>query len=178
VRLDLAPMTADDVDALFAIYRDPAMWAYDPPRVHRTREQTVDYVRRAAARWDQDGLSYWTVRLAGCGEVIGSGGAQRHAPGHWNLNYRIATAHQGRGYAGDLLAAALTAATARDPLPPCIAWIDGSNPASGRVAERGGLIDHGLRLGSVDGVVRHAWADRELEATTYPPVTEADGTDA
>lgn len=173
MRLDVSPMGPDDVDALFAIYRDPAMWAYDPPRVHRTREQTADYVRRAAARWDDDGLSYWTVRLASTGEVIGSGGAQRHAPGHWNLNYRIAAGHQGRGHAGELLAAALVAAAERDADRPCVAWIDGSNPASGRVAARGGLADLGLRLGSIDGIARHAWADRELDETTYPPAVDA-----
>lgn len=175
--LDLRPMSPDDVDELFAIYRDPAMWAYDPPSVHRTREQTADYVRRAAARWDDDGLSYWTARLTATGEVVGSGGAQRHDPGHWNLNYRIAAAHQGRGLARELLAAALAAAGERDPTRPCVAWIDATNPASGRVAERGGLLDLGPRRGSVDGVVRHAWADRVLDPATYPPAVGPDDTE-
>ncbi|WP_139983167.1 GNAT family N-acetyltransferase [Nocardioides litoris] len=172
-RLDLRPMAADDVDELFAIFSQAAMWAYDPPAVHRAREQTADYVRRAAARWDTDGLSYWTARLRATGEVVGSGGAQRHAPGHWNLNYRVAPAHQGRGLAGEVLAAALDAAAAHDADAPCIAFIDLGNPASWRVARRGGLADQGLRRGSVDGVVRHAWADRPLDDATYPPVEGA-----
>jgi RimJ/RimL family protein N-acetyltransferase len=167
-RLDLRPMEPGDVDALFPVLSDPALWTYDPSRRHRTRAETATYVQRAAARWASDGLSYWTVRLAGSDEVVGTGGAQRHPPGHWNLLYRVAAAHQGRGIAGELLAAALAAAAETDPDLPCIAWIDATNPASLRVADRGGLVDRGLRHGCVDGVVRHAWSDRALDRSTYP----------
>lgn len=168
MRLDLRPMVPDDVDALFPLLSDPALWAYDPPRRHRTRADTAAYVERAASRWVTDGLSYWTVRLAGSEEVVGTGGAQRHPPGHWNLLYRVAVAHQGRGIAGELLAASLAAAAACDPGLPCIAWIDGTNTASRRVAARGGLVDRGPRGGCVDGVVRLAWSDRPLDPATYP----------
>lgn len=178
-RLDLRPMSPADVAELFAVYADPRMWAHDPPRVHRDAEQTASYVARAATRWTSDGLSYWTVRLAGSAEVIGSGGAQRHRVGDrpegtafWNLNYRIAAAHQGRGYAGEVLAAALAAAVALAPELPAIAWIDATNPASRRVAVRGGLLDRGLRRGSIDGVVRHAYADRQLD-DDYPQLSAA-----
>ncbi len=162
-------MTVADATDLWPIYADPEMWWYEPSHRHADPEKTRSYADRAAARWALDGLSYWTVRLAATGEVIGSGGAQRHPPGHWNLNYRIARAHQGHGHAGRLLTAALAAAAAVDPGAPCIAWIDEVNAPSRRVAERGGLVDHGLRAGAVDGVVRLAYADRSLDDRAYPP---------
>ncbi|GAA5149454.1 hypothetical protein GCM10023340_24740 [Nocardioides marinquilinus] len=173
--LDLRPMSVADADELFVIYRDTAMWAYDPARRHADPATTRSYCERAAARWDVDGLSYWTARLASSGEVIGSGGAQRHTtPGGsggscWNLNYRIATAHQGHGHATALLRAALAAAAERDDDLARIAWIDATNPASARVAARAGLRDHGARLGAADRVVRHAWTDRPLDDVRFPP---------
>lgn len=171
-RLLLRPMAQPDVDSLWAILSDPRMWWYDPSRRHTSRDQTTAYVARAAARWATDGLSYWTVHLAATGEVVGSGGAQRHRNGEWNLNYRIAPAHQGQGLAGELLSAALTAAAEVDPTVPCIAWVDDNNSPSARVAERGGLTSRGLRAGGADGVPRLAYSDRPLDDAVFPPRRE------
>ena len=167
--LELSPMRVEDAEELFGFLGDPASWAYDPPRVHGSVAQTREYAARAAACW-AEGLSYWTVRVAG--EVVGSGGAQRHEPPgvvpFWNLNYRIAPAHRGRGHATALAAAGVAAALEVDPALPVIAWVDDGNPVSGAVARRAGLLDQGLRHGAFDGVVRRAWADRELDAG-HPP---------
>lgn len=169
--LELTPMSVDDVDDLWPLLSDRRMWAHEPASTHPDPSVTRGYLERAAARW-VEGLSYWTVRLAASGEAVGSGGAQHHTRGgadHWNLNYRIAPAHQGHGYAGLLLAASLDAARSVAPDRPCVAWIDAHNPASIAVARRGGLRDLGLRHNPSDRP-RLAWSDRDLDDAVYPLV--------
>jgi Acetyltransferase (GNAT) domain len=104
---------ARDVDDLFPIFSDPDGWWYDPDGRHREPAQTKGWLTRAAARFATDQLSYWTVRLRDDGTVIGVGGAQRQRTRAWNLNYRIATTHQGHGYATELGRAAHAARQSR-----------------------------------------------------------------
>lgn len=176
-RLDLRAMREDaDVEPLFEIFSDHAGWWYDPPRRHADVATTQRWIARAAERWERDRLSYWTVRLRDEAEIIGLGGAQRHRSGAWNLSYRFATAHQGRGYATELSRAALEAAGAIDASVAFIAWIDEHNAPSRRVADRLGLRNYGLRLDANDGQPRLAYADREPDSATAPPVpTHASG---
>ncbi len=167
-RLTLRRMAVADVQALWPMLSDARMWTHHPEGMHAAIAQTQGYVERAADRWSRDGLSYWTVELTDGGEVIGAGGVQVHPRGHWNLNYRIAVSYQGRGYASELAAAALTAAHVVGPERPCIAWIDEGNTASRVVATKIGLTDMGLREGSADDLPRLAYSDRLLHAELYP----------
>lgn len=171
-RLEMSPMQLGDLEALWPMLGDPRMWTHHPQARPSSLEAAAGYVSRAAARWEQDGLSYWTLRLLDGGTVVGSGGVQLHPRGHWNVNYRIAVPHQGQGYAGEVLQAGLAAAAAVDATRPCIAWIDEGNHASRRVAERGGLVDRGLRSGAADDIVRLACADRALDDVVYPLVDD------
>ncbi|MEX0427951.1 GNAT family N-acetyltransferase [Nocardioides sp. DS6] len=171
-RLDLSAMSLDDTEELFPIFCDERTWWYDPPGRHIDIEQTRRYATVAAERWSA-GLSYWTVRLRATGAVIGSGGVQRHEACSWNLNYRLAPDAQGHGYATELVRAALDAARAADPNSAVIAWIDAHNVPSRRVAERAGLIDHGVRPTPNDGRLRVAYADRALERENDPTRREA-----
>ncbi len=163
-RLDLR-MTdpAGDLDDLFAIFSDPQGWWYDPDGRHTERARTADWLTRAAARFDDDGLSYWTVRRRDTGQIIGVGGAQRQRTRAWNLNYRLASAHQGQGFATELGRAAQAAATEVDDSVPFIAWVAPRNAPSIKVAERLGLTNHGLRVDPSDGQERLAYADRPLD---------------
>ena len=169
-RLTLRRMATADVHALWPVLSDARMWTHHPEGRHDVIAQTQRYIERAADRWSRDGLSYWTVELTDGGEVIGAGGVQVHPPGHWNLSYRIAVAHQGRGYASELASAALRAALLVGPERPCIAWIDEANTASRVVATRIGLVDMGFRKGAADGVPRLAYSDRQLHAELYPVI--------
>lgn len=163
-RLQLDAVALSDVSELFPIFNDPAGWWYDPPSRHVDVQQSGSWIRRAAQRWSDDGLSYWTVRLIEDHEVIGVGGVQRHASGCWNLYYRLATAHWGRGYAAELATTALTTAHTHDDRVPVIAWIAEHNQPSRHVAERIGLRNLGLRIDSNDGQPRLAYTDRDLPA--------------
>lgn len=163
-RLDLRKTDpAGDLDDLFAIFSDPAGWWYDPEGRHADRARTRDWLTRAATRFDEDGLSYWTVRRRDTGEIAGVGGAQRQRTRAWNLNYRLGTAHQGQGLATELGRAAQAAAAAVDSEVPFIAWVAPHNTPSVKVAERLGLTNYGLRTDPSDGQQRLAWADRLLD---------------
>lgn len=160
-RLELRAVDPErDLDALFAIWSDPASWSHAPEYRHPDRQKTREWLELEAGRWEH-GLGYWTVRLRETGEVLGAGGAARHRAGFWNLLWRIDTAHQGHGYATELGRAAIDAATAADDTLAVIAWIVPINLASRRVAQRLGLIEHEPRL-NLDGRYRIPYADREL----------------
>lgn len=151
-----------DVDGLFPIWSDPASWEHAPEYRHTEPQQTFDWLERSAARWDTDGLSYWTARLRGTDVVVGSGGVARHATGSWNLLWRIDIAQQGQGLAAELGEAAIEAAHGADNRAPVIAWIRSNNPASRRLAEKLGLVEHSERIDEADGVARIPYADRDL----------------
>jgi len=162
VRLDLRPVVAEDAEALFPIFSDPAGWWYDPESRHTELATTARWCERAAAPWDRDGLSYWTVRDLRTGDVIGVGGAQRQRTGNWNLNYRIASDRQRQGLATELANAAKEAALRHDPAVPVLAWVVQHNVPSRRVAERVGLVDRGPGVDPSDGQTRVAYSDRPL----------------
>ncbi len=159
-RLELRPVTGEDVEALFAITSDPTTWRHQPGGQHRDRETTADWISRAAAGWRGDGLSYWLVRLRTDQQVVGIGGVQRQRTGNWNLYYRFTPSVWGRGYATELGRAALTAAHVVDDTVPVIAWVLPHNTASINVARRLALIDHGLHTDPSDGRPRIAFTDR------------------
>lgn len=160
-RLDLAAVSPDDLDAMYELHADPDGWHHFPQGRHTdiaTTRAFVDTVVRGRAA---DGLSYWTVRLPGSPPVIGLGGVRRLPDDTWNLAYRFATAARGRGYAQEVARAGLAAAGAVDATMPVVAWIDETNPASVRVAERIGLAYQGRRRYS-DGTLMLVYADRPL----------------
>jgi RimJ/RimL family protein N-acetyltransferase len=164
-RLDLrCPDPEHDLEDLFLIFNDPDGWWYDPDSRHLDPARTKDWLTRAAARFTTDQLSYWTVRLRENNAVIGVGGAQRQRTGAWNLNYRIAATHQGRGYATELGRTAQAAATAIDSEVPVIAWIAELNMPSRKVAERLGLKCFGPAIDPSDGEIRLAYCDRPIGA--------------
>lgn len=162
-RLDLRrPDPSGDLDDLFAIFNDPTGWWYQPAGRHTDPDQTREWLTRAAARFETDGLSYWTVRRRDSEAIIGVGGAQRQRTRAWNLSYRIAAAAQGMGFAAEFGRAACAAASSVDDSVPLIAWIAPHNEPSRKVAERLGLNDRGLGVDPSDGQRRLAYADRPI----------------
>lgn len=166
-RLDLRrPDPVGDLATLFIIFNDPDGWWYDPSRRHSEPGQTRDWLKRAATRFDTDGLSYWTVRRRDDGTIIGVGGAQRQRTGAWNLNYRIDTVQQGHGHAPEVAQKALALASDLDDGVPVIAWIAEHNMPSRRVAEKLGLTNYGLAIDPSDDTPRLAYADRPIDGFT------------
>ncbi|MFI9269837.1 GNAT family N-acetyltransferase [Kitasatospora sp. NPDC052896] len=160
-RLELRAVRLDDLDPLHAINSDPDGWRHLPEGRHAEPAVTRDWIERARARW-ADGLSYWVARLRTDGTVVGVGGVQLTGRGYWNLFYRLATAHWGNGYATELSRAALAAAHEHSPEVPVVAWIHQHNAGSRAVAERLGLIDHGVRLDPFHRDMLYQYADRAI----------------
>jgi RimJ/RimL family protein N-acetyltransferase len=163
-RLRLAPLTVDDAEQLFLILSDPAGWWYEPAGQHADLRTTTAFCQWVAERWTTDGLSYWTARGRTSDDVVGLGGARRQRDGTWNLSYRIAARHQGRGLATELGMAAREAVARIDPSVALIAWVAEYNTPSRRVAERIGLTNQGSRVDPSDGRIRLAYSDRPLLA--------------
>lgn len=159
-RLDLRAITLADVTAVHRIMADPRHCAYMPGDLQESPEVTRDWIERRAARWEDDGLGYWTARLRRTGVVIGVGGAERR-PRFWNLYYLLDQAHWGHGYGTELAGAGQRTAAELDPELPLVAWIHVGNVASQAVARHLGLTDYGLReAGHWNGEPMHYWADR------------------
>ncbi|BCJ35876.1 GNAT family acetyltransferase [Actinocatenispora thailandica] len=160
-RLDLRAVADTDLDALFALHGDPDGWHHFPAGRHTDIATTRAFLDLVLGGWAADGLSYWAVRRPGDETLIGLGGVRRLPDRSWNLAYRFATAARGHGYAQEVARAGIAAAGAVDPSVPVIAWIDDTNAASIRVAERVGLDFQGRRPSS-DGTPLLAYADRAL----------------
>lgn len=70
-RLTLTPATRDDVDVLWAIWRDPDVRRYLFDDEPVTRERAIDVLERALAP-AKDGLGLWLVRVHGDAAAVGA----------------------------------------------------------------------------------------------------------
>lgn len=96
---------------------------------------------------------------------MGVGGCARRLGIVWNIYYRLMPDAWGCGYAGEIVAAARSAASHVDPGMPVVAYLLEHNVASKRTAERAGLTLawSGPDYGNADpAAVRLLYSDRPL----------------
>lgn len=164
-RLVLEPVDMADLDDLYALHADPAVWTHLPSGRHTSPQRTAEEITAFMADWERDGIGYWTARLPQTGQLAGIGGVRLKQGRVFNLYYRFSPAFQGRGYAGETARAALAAAGRAAPQIPVMAYLLEHNTGSARVAERLGLrrVWRGPDAESPDPTaVRLVYADREL----------------
>lgn len=164
-RLQLSRAAPSDLDAVFAIQSDPRVWTHYPSLRHTDRAQTVEMMERWDRSWTDAGLGSWVARLRDTGEVVGNGGCTLLGGEVWNIGYRIAADHHGRGLATELARAGVERARAIAPERPVIAYLVEHNRASAHVAEKLGLalVHRAPDAGNPDpAVVRLVYADRPL----------------
>jgi RimJ/RimL family protein N-acetyltransferase len=167
-RLELRAVAPGDLEQLFTIMNDPAQWHHAPHARHLVPETTVEWIERAAQRWESEGLSYWVASTKDAPDtIIGAGGAQRQRTGAWNLYWRVAVTHRRQGFASEIGRTAMHTARELDQTVPMIAWINATNAASIAVATRLGLQPQGPQLDPSDGTERLAFSDRRLEPGFY-----------
>jgi RimJ/RimL family protein N-acetyltransferase len=137
-RLRLRRPEPADLADVHRLHADPRVWLHSPTGAHRHVAESERMLARWIDHWDEHGYGYWLAEHAG--RMIGVGGLML-LPG-WldgadvlNVYYRFEPEAWGRGFAGELVAAALAAG----PTLPAIARVRPTNTPSARVAERAGF---------------------------------------
>ena len=150
-RLRLRPYRDSDVEALFALYSDPAVmryWSFPP---WTAMEQARAYFVRAAAH-ASDGLALpWAIADAADDVLIGTATLHSLRPdqGRAEIGYALATERQGRGLASEALRTMLAHAFGALGLRRLEADVDPRNAASCRL-----LVALGF---SREGLLRERW---------------------
>jgi len=148
-RLVVRPWEAGDLDAAFAMNRDPEVTRYLPDYMAcATLDDARAWLEARIARHDPaSGLGFWAAVEAESGAVIG-GAVLDHAPiGGGNqveIGYFFARLAWGKGYATELAAGLLRYGFGTLGLDRIVAVIIPENAASGRVLEKAGMRHAGL----------------------------------
>ncbi|MEW1956757.1 GNAT family N-acetyltransferase [Kineococcus sp. NPDC059986] len=172
-RLVLTRPVPADLDDVFTLYSDPAVWEHLPSRRHTdpaTTQRLLDVVEEG---WQLMGLGSWVARDPD-GALVGTGGCDLRLGLAWNLGYRLARASWGQGYAQEIVRAALAAAQRVRADVPVTAYLLEHNVRSKAAAERAGLdlVWRGPDAGNPDrAAVRLLYADRPLSAIVVRELT-------
>jgi len=172
-RLVLTRPVPDDLDDVFALYSDPAVWEHLPSGRHTDRERTAKLLELIGESWDAVGLGSWIARTPE-GELVGTGGCDMRLGLAWNLGYRLARTAWGKGFAQEIIGAALPAAQATYADIPVTAYLLEHNTRSKAAAERAGLELRwrGPDAGNPDpDAIRLLFADRPLSRIVLRELT-------
>lgn len=137
-RLTLRGHRPDDLDALAAMWADPAVYAMIGGQP-RSREEVWIRLLRSIGCWTVFGYGAWVVCDRASGAVLGDIGllesrrAIEPALTVPEVGWALGPAAQGRGYAGEAMAAVLDWADAQGTARTCCI-IDPGNAASIRLA--------------------------------------------
>ena len=154
-RTRLAPATAQDVDALWALFRDPIVRRYLWDDVEVEREPVAEVVASALAQ-NAEGRGLWLVRarddgrMLGCVALVAVGAAAAVEPrmaGGVEVLVALAPDAHGRGFATESLRAVLDHAFGTLAQAEVFAAVDVPNEASHRAMLRVGFCV----LGEGDG---------------------------
>lgn len=144
-RLRLRPWRPDDIDALAAIFAEPAMWWYPFGR-GLTRDECERFLDRQIQHRQTHGFGMWAAELRDSGELIGYIGLAVPA---WlpavmpavEVGWRLHPAHWGRGLATEGGRASLRYGFEVLQLDRIIAIFMPENVPSGRIMAKLGMRD-------------------------------------
>jgi RimJ/RimL family protein N-acetyltransferase len=146
-RLVLRPWAEDDLDALAAIFADPAFWHF-PFRRSLTREETEQFIARQLDHWATNGFGCWAVELKTDGSLAGYVGLSIPT---WlpqvlpavEVGWRLRPDLWGKGLATEGGRASLSYGYEALGLDRIIALVMPDNVASLRVAAKLGMVKAG-----------------------------------
>ncbi|PZT71404.1 N-acetyltransferase [Streptomyces sp. SW4] len=141
-RLSLRRPTEADIDAIFAIHRDPEACLHNPSDALTRLDEARELYHRWNGQWQRCGYGYWVVRRHDSALQLGFCGIkpmELRGMKVLNLFYRFAPSAWGQGFAGEAAAAVTAWASRHVPDLPLIARVRPANIASQRVAVRAGL---------------------------------------
>ncbi len=166
-RLHLRPLAASDLEFLAAMHGDPEVARYIGPGRPRSRAESAEWLERALALYETQGLGHLAVVRAADGVLLGRCGLLPFAvargegpvrrafvPGEpvpagvrtdteLEVGYTFARAAWGQGYATEAARAVRDDAFARLDVSSLISVIHPNNTGSRRVAERNGMRQDG-----------------------------------
>lgn len=139
-RLILRHLTANDVDAIFAVIGDAEAMKYYPKTF--SRDDAVRWIGRSVERYRTNGYGLFAVVLKSNGEVIGDCGLmQQDVEGEslLEVGYHLRRDHWGHGYATEAARACMTYAFGPLRVEKIVSLIRAENLPSRHVAERNGM---------------------------------------
>jgi RimJ/RimL family protein N-acetyltransferase len=139
-RLILRHLTANDVEAMFAVIGDPETMRFYPQAF--TREDALRWITRSQERYRSDGYGLFAVVLKSSGEVIGNCGLMRQeveGESMLEVGYHFRRDHWGHGYATEAARSCMTYAFHNLAARKVVSLIVAENLPSRRVAERNGM---------------------------------------
>ena len=142
-RLWLRPLTPDDLDALYELYRDPEIRRYFPEGTLTYAETQEELAWIIDVYYGKYGYGLWATHHKATGAFIGRCGL---IP--WTLDgrkevevaYLLAKPYWNQGLATEVAGAILAYAFDRLKLPRVICMVDPANIGSRRVAEKNGMV--------------------------------------
>jgi ribosomal-protein-alanine N-acetyltransferase len=141
-RLVLRPWRASDRAPFAALNADPRVMRYlGPPLARAASDALAD---RIEAHFAEHGFGMWAVEVRGVAEFVGFVGlGVVHFEAHFTpcteVAWRLASAHQGRGYAMEAARAALRFGFAHLALAELVSFTTRENSASRALMERLGM---------------------------------------
>ena len=140
-RLSIRQITNDDAINLSKVLADPIVMEYSTVGVH-TEEQIYDYIANCNNQYDLNGYGHWAIYNSITNEFVGVCGLNKHkvdTDDVIHINYRLATDHQGKGYAVESTFGVLDFAKKTLKLKVVPALIESANISSVRVVNRTGF---------------------------------------
>lgn len=140
-RLSIRQITNEDAINLSKVLADPIVMEYSTVGVH-TEEQIYDYIANCKNQYDLNGYGHWAIYNSITHEFIGVCGLNKHKVGTddiIHINYRLATDHQGKGYAVESTIGVLDFAKKNLKLKAVHALIESANTSSVKVVNRTGF---------------------------------------
>jgi [ribosomal protein S5]-alanine N-acetyltransferase len=151
----MRPFEPGDVEAAYAVFRDPEVMRYAVGEPDAKSGDTRERLARYAAHQVRYGFSKWAVLDRESGAYLGDAGIMSFRDtGELELGYRLARDAWGRGLGTEVARAWLQHGLATLGLPRIIAFSHPDNAASIRVMQKVGMrLDRKDHLGGMDVVV-------------------------
>lgn len=145
-RIRLRWLTGDDVDALFAIFSDEQMMRYWSSTPMKGREEAAELLARIHGGFRDKSVFQWGVERKADGALLGTCTLFNIHRGNMRaeLGYCLHSAHWGRGYMGEALAALIDHSFHVLKLRRLEADVDPGNANSLRILDRMGFSREGL----------------------------------
>lgn len=148
-RLILRGRRLSDFPAYAGMWRDPAVVRFISGKP-LTREEAWTKFTRMAGCWAINGYGFWTIEEKATGAFIGEAGAadfkrdlEPSLDGKPEFGWGLIPSAQGKGYASEALAAALSWARGNLEAETFCCIISPDNAPSIRVAEKAGFVKSG-----------------------------------